>query len=128
MEIAITNDIKVIVETQYEQNYSSPIQHHYVFTYKVTIENNSPYTIQLLRRYWEITDSLGIKKKVEGEGVVGQQPVIEAGDSHQYVSGSNFKTGIGKMLGHYTVERQVDGEQFEIKIPEFSMIVPFRLN
>jgi ApaG protein len=65
---------------------------------------------------------------VEGEGVVGQQPVIEPGESHEYVSGCNLKSGLGKMYGHYTMERIVDGKQLKVNIPVFNMIVPFKLN
>jgi ApaG protein len=124
----ITEGIKVSVETEYQPEYSSPKQFHYVFTYKIKIENNSEYTVQLLRRKWYIFDSDGVKKEVEGDGVVGQQPVIEPGDSHQYVSGSNLKTGIGKMKGYYLIERMIDGKQIEVSIPEFSLIVPFKMN
>ena len=124
----ITEGIKVSVETEYQPEYSSPKQFHYVFTYKIRIENNSEYTVQLLRRKWYIFDSDGVKKEVEGDGVVGQQPVIEPGDSHQYVSGSNLKTGIGKMKGFYLIERMIDGKQIEVSIPEFSLIVPFKMN
>jgi len=124
----ITEGIKVSVETEYQPEYSSPKQFHYVFTYKIKIENNSEYTVQLLRRKWYIFDSDGVKKEVEGDGVVGQQPVIEPGESHQYVSGSNLKTGIGKMKGYYLIERMIDGKKIEVSIPEFSLIVPFKMN
>ncbi len=128
MVTATTEGVSVTVETEYQPEYSSPKQHHYVFTYRVKIENNSDYTVQLLRRKWEIYDSNGVKKEVEGEGVVGQQPVLEPGEAHQYVSGSNLKTGMGKMKGFYLMERTIDGKQIEVLIPEFSLIVPFRLN
>ncbi len=124
----ITEGIKVSVETEYQPEYSSPKQFHYVFTYKVKIENNSEYTVQLQRRKWYIFDSDGVKKEVEGDGVVGQQPIIEPGESHQYVSGSNLKTGIGKMKGYYLIERMIDGKKIEVSIPEFSLIVPFKMN
>ncbi|MBT29517.1 MAG: Co2+/Mg2+ efflux protein ApaG, partial [Thalassobius sp.] len=118
----ITEGIKVSVVTEYQQEYSSPKQYHYVFTYKIKIENNSEYTVQLLRRKWSIFDSDGVRKEVEGDGVVGQQPVIEPGEMHQYVSGCNLKTGIGKMKGYYLIERMIDGKKIEVSIPEFSLI------
>ncbi len=124
----ITQGVKVSVETEYQPEYSSPSQLHYVFTYRITIENNSNFTVQLLRRHWHIHDANNIVREVEGEGVVGQQPVLEAGETHQYVSGCNLKSGIGKMYGTYTMERIMDGKTFEVKIPEFTMIVPFRQN
>jgi ApaG protein len=124
----ITQGIKVTVETEYQPSYSSPSQYHYVFTYRITIENQSDFTIQLLRRHWHIHDAGFTTREVEGEGVVGQQPVLEPGQSHQYVSGCNLKSGIGKMAGTYRMERVVDGATFQVAIPEFTMIAPIRLN
>ncbi len=128
MEIATTEGIKVSVITEYQPEYSHPYQQHYVFTYRILIENNSSNTIQLLRRYWVIYDSNGTVREVEGDGVIGQQPVLEPGEKHEYVSGCNLKTSIGKMFGHYTMEKVVDGKQFRVQIPEFTMIVPYVLN
>jgi ApaG protein len=116
------------VETEYQPDYSSPRQYHFVFTYKVTIENNSNYSIQLLKRHWFIHDAAYSIREVEGDGVVGVQPVIEPGESHQYVSGCNLKSGLGKMFGTYLMEKVVDGSHFEVSIPEFHMVVPFKLN
>lgn len=128
MVTAITEGIKVTVETEYQPEYSSPRQYHYVFTYRVTIENKSQHTIQLLRRKWNIYDANNVVREVEGDGVVGQQPVLESGQSHIYVSGCNLKTGLGKMKGTYTMERVVDGKNFDVIIPEFTMIVPYLQN
>ncbi len=124
----ITQGIKVSVETEYQPSYSSPSQYHFVFTYRITIENQSEFTIQLLRRHWHIFDAGFLAREVEGEGVVGQQPVLEPGQSHQYVSGCNLKSGIGKMVGTYKMERVVDGATFEVNVPEFTMVAPMRLN
>lgn len=124
----ITQGVKVIVETEYQPSYSSPSQYHYVFTYKITIENHSEFTIQLKRRHWHIFDAGFTVREVEGEGVVGLQPLLEPGESHQYVSGCNLKSGIGKMVGTYQMERIVDGTQFSVNIPEFVMVAPLRMN
>lgn len=124
----ITQGVKVIVETEYQPSYSSPSQYHYVFTYKITIENHSEFTIQLKRRHWHIFDAGFTAREVEGEGVVGLQPLLEPGESHQYVSGCNLKSGIGKMVGTYQMERIVDGIQFSVNIPEFVMVAPLRMN
>ena len=97
-------------------------QHHYVFTYKVRIENKSNQTVQLLRRRWEIYDATESRKIVEGDGVVGQQPILEPGEFHTYVSGCNLKSGIGKMRGSFTLEKLMDGKLLEIVIPEFQLI------
>lgn len=123
-----TQGVKVSVNTAYQRDYSSPAQDHFVFTYKIKIENHNEHTVQLLRRHWHIFDANGVVREVEGEGVVGQQPVLEPGEVHEYVSGCNLNTGIGKMHGTYLFERIVDGEQFKVKIPEFNMTVPYRLN
>jgi len=128
MVTQITQGVKVSVETEYQPEYSSPSQYHYVFTYRVTIENNSPYTLQLLKRKWHIADLTALHRIVEGEGVVGQQPILEPGQVHQYVSGCNLRSGIGKMYGTYQMEKVVDGDKVEVVIPEFTMIAPFRFN
>jgi ApaG protein len=128
MVSSVTEGVKVSVKTEYQSDYSSPLQAHYVFTYRITIENASDYTIQLLRRHWTIYDSNGTVREVEGEGVVGLQPVLEPGEVHQYVSGCNLRSSMGKMAGTYLVERIIDGKQVRVAIPEFTMIVPYKLN
>lgn len=128
MVTEITNGVKVSVATSYQQEYSSPVQNHFVFTYKIQIENNSEYTVQLMRRHWYIFDANASVRQVEGEGVVGQQPVLEPGESYEYVSGCNLKTEMGKMKGYYTMERIVDGKQMKVNVPEFVMIVPYKNN
>jgi len=128
MDTKTTEGVKVTVTTNYLPDYSSPVQQHYVFAYKITIENNSEFTVKLLRRHWYIHDATGTVREVEGEGVVGQQPTLEPGESHEYVSGCNLKTGMGKMRGTYLMERLVDGKQFYATIPEFTLIVPYKLN
>ena len=124
----ITQGVRVTVETEYQPSYSSPSQYHYVFTYRIIIENQSDFTVQLKRRHWRIYDVGFTAREVEGEGVVGQQPVLEPGQVHQYVSGCNLKSGIGKMAGTYQMERIVDGTKFSVTIPEFTLITPLRLN
>lgn len=128
MVTEITQGVKVTVETEYQPAYSSPGQYHFVFTYRITIENQSEYTLQLKRRHWYIHDAGFLMREVEGEGVVGQQPVLEPGQSHHYVSGCNLKSGLGKMTGTYTMERIMDGSKLQVIIPEFTMIAPLRLN
>jgi ApaG protein len=128
MVTQITEGIKVSVTIEYQEEFSIPEQFHFVFAYKITIENNSEYTIQLQRRHWFIYDGPFPYKEVEGEGVVGQTPVMEPGESHYYVSGCNLKSGIGKMHGTYLMERIVDGKKFKVNIPEFTMTAPVLLN
>jgi len=99
-----------------------------VFAYRIDIRNDSEYTIKLLRRHWYISDVNTGVREVEGEGVVGRQPVLEPGETHQYVSGCNLKSGVGKMRGTYLMERVANAEQFRVNIPEFTLMVPFRMN
>lgn len=122
MVTAVTSGIQVSVEVTYQAEFSSPHQHHFVFTYKVTIENKSSQTVQLLGRKWEIFDAAEAVKLVEGDGVVGQQPILEPGESHSYVSGCNLKSGLGKMIGVYYMERLFDGKMVKVLVPEFQLI------
>lgn len=124
----ITDGVKISVETIYQPEYSNPANEHFMFAYRVNIENLTENSVQLLNRHWNIFDSNGTKREVEGEGVVGQQPVIEPGDTHEYVSGCNLKTDMGSMKGSYEMERVVDGVKFRVNIPEFYLIAPYKLN
>jgi ApaG protein len=123
-----TKGISVSVSTAYLDDFSVPAQNKYVHTYKIRIANESDYTVQLMRRHWLIFDSAGTISEVEGEGVVGVQPVLEPGEVHEYVSGCHLKSSIGKMVGMYTMERLTDGKQFDVQIPEFTLVMPAMLN
>ncbi len=124
----ITDGVKVSVETIYQPEYSNPANDHFMFAYKINIENVSNNAVQLLRRHWSIFDSNGTQREVEGEGVVGVQPIIEPGQSHEYVSGCNLKTDMGSMKGEYQMLRLVDEVLFDVKIPQFYLIAPYKLN
>ena len=128
MAAITTQGVTVSVTTSYLPDYSSPAQDHFVFAYRITIRNDSAQTVRLRRRHWHIYDANGTVREVEGEGVVGQQPILEPGEQHQYVSGCNLKTGLGKMSGTYLMERIADGREFAVQIPEFTLVVPYRLN
>ncbi len=128
MVTKITDGVKISVETIYQPEYSNPANEHFMFAYRVNIENLTENSVQLLNRHWYIFDSNGTRREVEGEGVVGQQPVIEPGDNHEYVSGCNLKTDMGSMKGSYEMERIVDGTKFSVNIPEFYLIAPYKLN
>ncbi|RYU92834.1 Co2+/Mg2+ efflux protein ApaG [Emticicia agri] len=125
---ASTEGVKVSVLTEYQPEYSSPYQSHFVFSYRIRIENHSDNTVQLQRRKWIIFDSNATVREIEGEGVVGLTPILEPGQSHEYISGCSLKSSIGKMTGSYVMERLVDGKKFRVMIPEFGLIAPFRLN
>ena len=123
-----TLDVVVSVQSAYAAEQSSPEMNHYMFAYRVTITNESNDPVQLLRREWMITDAHGHKRKVKGDGVIGQQPVIMPGQSHSYVSGCDFKTPIGQMRGYYFMQRMSDDANLKVRIPTFTMTSPFILN
>jgi ApaG protein len=128
MEILITKGIKVSVQPDYQAAYSRPATNRYVFSYHIIIENQSNATVQLMRRHWVIWDSDGSTREVEGEGVVGQQPLLEPGQRHEYSSWCDLSTGIGKMYGGYLMVRPDDGSQFMARIPVFELVAPVKLN
>ncbi|MEO0898241.1 MAG: Co2+/Mg2+ efflux protein ApaG [Bacteroidota bacterium] len=124
----VTEGIRVNVRAAYANDESSPSHNYYVFAYQVEIINESPFTVQLLSREWHITDALGRTRIVEGEGVIGQQPVLKSGGRHQYVSGSHFPTAIGKMSGYYVMQRSSDDSMIKVQIPPFVMATPYSQN
>ena len=128
MVTAITEGVKVSVETIYQPEYSNPANEHFMFAYKVNIENLTDYSVQLLNRHWDIFDSNGTRRAVDGEGVVGIQPVIQPGENHEYVSGCNLKTDMGSMKGFYEMKRVTDEELFLVNIPEFYLFTSYKLN
>ena len=128
MTTAITEGVKVSVETIFQPEYSNPVSDHFMFAYRVEISNLTENSVQLLRRHWYIFDSNSTHREVEGEGVVGVQPVIDPGETHVYVSGCNLKTDLGSMKGHFTMKRLVDDALINVDIPEFFLIAPYKFN
>jgi ApaG protein len=128
MVTKISEGIQISVETFYQADYSNPQNHEFMFAYRITIENHNNFTVQLLHRNWNIFDSNGEHREVEGEGVVGTQPVLQAGERFQYVSGCNLRTEMGKMQGFYTMVNQNTKLNFSVKIPPFDLVVPFKMN
>jgi ApaG protein len=128
MSSIITSGVKVIVESFYQSDYSNPLSGEYMFAYRITIENHNPFSVRLLRRHWHIFDSSGAFKDVDGEGVVGVQPVIHSGEYYQYMSGCNLQTEIGRMEGYYILENLNNMQQFKAAIPAFALIAPFKYN
>ena len=128
MKTKITKGVKVSVETFYQPKYSRPAFSEYAFAYRVTIENTSDTTIQLLSRKWQIFDSSEGHSTVKGKGVVGQRPVLEPNSEYQYASGCHLKSEMGSMHGKYVFVNKANGEKFEVRIPRFYMIAPLKLN
>lgn len=128
MNTLISQGIEITVEVFYQPEYSHPVQQEFMFAYRITIINHNSYPVQLLRRQWYIFDSNGDNRQVEGEGVIGQQPVITPGESFQYVSGCNLKTEIGKMNGFYSMMDLNRQSPFTVEIPNFQMVAPMKNN
>ncbi|GAD78745.1 Co2+/Mg2+ efflux protein ApaG [Vibrio ezurae] len=119
--------IKCHVQTKYIEAQSEAESDHYVFIYMITIKNLSPHPVQLLSRYWLITDGDGQQITVEGDGVVGEQPVIASNDDYSYTSSTALKTPVGVMQGHYVMQT-TEGERFRAQIAPFSLSVPNIIN
>jgi len=117
---ATTEGITVTASPFYLDGQSDMLQRKFVFGYFIRIENHRTEDVRLLRRHWIISDSGGNTKEVEGEGVVGQQPVIRPGEAHQYNSYSIIETFEGHMEGTYLLQGE-SGEQFRVTIPRFSL-------
>jgi ApaG protein len=119
------NSPRVCVQVQsvYIESQSAPELERYVFAYTVTIRNLGRTPVQLLGRYWLITNGNGRETEVQGEGIVGVQPHIDAGDEYQYTSGAVLETPLGTMQGHYEMI-DAKGNAFRIAIPVFRLAVP----
>lgn len=121
-------NIRINVRTSFSELQSNIELGEYFFIYHITIENSSEKKVQLISRKWFITDSNGEYRFVEGEGVVGEQPVLSAGGCYEYYSGCLLKSGFGKMRGYYTFLDVQKREEFEVPIPEFHLVLPWALN
>lgn len=118
-----TNDITIEVRAVFLEDQSSAAENRFVWAYQVTISNGGAKSVQLLNRYWRITDARGRVQEVRGAGVVGEQPVIHPGDSYEYTSGTPLMTPSGIMVGSYEMMDE-DGDHFEAAVPAFSLDSP----
>ncbi len=123
---AVTRAIEVSVRPIYLDGQSTPEDNHYVWAYQVRIENVGFETVQLVNRYWRITDAFGRVQEVRGPGVVGEQPVLGPGEMFEYTSGTPLTTPSGFMVGHYEMVTE-DGQTFEVDIPAFSLDDPHQV-
>jgi len=124
----VTSGIEIEVESAYQPDYSDPLTQKFIHTYQVNISNKSNNTTQLLRRHWFIFDSNGVHREVEGEGVVGQQPILSLGESYSYRSWSQLQTDLGRMHGNFLMLDVETGKKFTVEIPFFELIEPARNN
>lgn len=114
----------VRVEPQFLPAESAPDEGRFVWAYTIEIENRSANPVQLLSRFWRITDENGITQEVRGSGVIGQQPVINPGQSFRYTSAAPLAAPSGVMLGAYSMQRVENGEAFDIAVPAFALESP----
>lgn len=119
------NSPRVCIQVQsvYVSSQSIPAEERYVFSYTITIRNLGRFNVQLLGRYWLITNSNGRQTEVHGEGVIGEQPIIEPGGEFQYTSGAVLETPLGTMQGHYEMIDHL-GQPFRTVIPVFRLAIP----
>jgi ApaG protein len=124
---AVTNNVRVEVESRYAPNRSLPFQNEWFFTYTVRITNEGDETVQLLSRHWTVIDASGKVEEVKGPGVVGEQPVLAPGESFQYTSGCQLKTSSGLMRGTYQMV-DGDGGYFDVEIAPFALQEPYTVH
>jgi ApaG protein len=120
---ALTRDIEVKVTPRFIPDRSSPQEGLYFWAYTIEIANRGRETVQLKTRHWRITDALGRLQEVKGAGVVGEEPVLEPGQSFEYTSGVPLPTPSGFMVGTYGMV-SAQGESFDIDVPAFSLDAP----
>ncbi len=115
--------ISISVNTAYLADQSDPSADRYVFAYTITIANTGTVAAQLISRHWIITDAENVTQEVKGLGVVGEQPLLQPGESFEYTSGTAMATPVGTMHGSYQMVAE-DGNKFEAEIPEFTLSMP----
>ncbi|MBU6499481.1 MAG: Co2+/Mg2+ efflux protein ApaG [Rhodospirillales bacterium] len=121
---ATTRDIRISVRSFYLEDQSKPEEGNFVWAYRIRIENRGRETVQLRARTWQITDARGRTQRVHGDGVVGQQPVLDPGEVFEYTSGTPLDTPSGFMRGAYHMVVPESGETFDVVIPAFSLDSP----
>lgn len=124
---AVTNNVRVEVESQYAADHSQPFQSQWYFHYTVKITNEGDDTVQLLSRHWYITDATGHTEQVTGTGVVGERPVLAPGESFTYTSGCPLKTSSGVMRGTYSMVTE-GGDHFDVEIAPFALQEPYTVH
>ncbi len=127
-----TQHVTISVETFFQDQYSNASERKYIFAYRIRIINESPAPVQLLNRQWTVVSATGERRRVAGDGVVGQQPVIPPGAHHEYTSWVQLETPMGAMFGNYGMSRPLAGdtsrELFRVRVPKFILIAPEALN
>lgn len=125
---SIASEIEIKVKVDFREDLSNLDKNEFLFSYEVSILNRSEHRVQLLHRFWEIFDSLGEHRQVEGPGVIGKQPILESGDSHRYSSWCPLRSDTGYMEGHYRFKDLDSNNHFRVAIPKFDLIPPYKQN
>jgi ApaG protein len=124
---AVTNNVRVEVQSTYAPEHSQPFQGEWFFHYTVRISNEGENTVQLLSRHWIVTEVTGRVEEFKGSGVVGEQPVLHPGESFQYTSGCPLKTSSGVMRGTYQMVTE-EGDHFDVEIAPFALHEPYTVH
>jgi ApaG protein len=124
----VTQGIKISVRTGFEGTFNKDRKTQYAFSYSITIENQGNDAVQLTSRHWKIKDSLNRTQEVEGEGVIGQKPILLPGEKHAYTSGCLLFSPFGSMKGHYNMINFATTRKFRVSIPLFNLSAPFSMN
>lgn len=124
----VTRGIKISVVTTFEGTFYKNYKMHFAYGYRITIENQSKDSVQLMERHWNIKDSLNHTEIVDGEGVIGKKPVLKPGESHTYTSGCLLTSPFGAMSGYYKMVNFTTTKKFRVQVPTFKLSAPFALN
>lgn len=127
MFAAETHHIRIEVTPAFLDEQSEPSENRYVWSYTIRISNQGEQQVQLVSRYWHITDAIGQVHEVQGEGVVGEKPVLDPGDEFEYTSGTPLSTASGIMCGHFMMHG-ADGNAFKVDVPAFSLDCPYEIH
>lgn len=132
---SLSDSVTVSSTTTYVEQQSDSSKNHFVFAYRITITNQSSQVVQLLSRHWLINDANQKTEEIYGEGVIGEQPVIQPGESYSYTSGAILETEIGTMEGRYfliskpeELKPNLNAQEFEVSIPRFTLTIPRTLH
>lgn len=128
MKTATTEGVQISVSIRFRSDLSDLFHNKYFFNYRIEIQNNNLFDIQLIHRDWFIFDSLEEISLVSGEGVVGEQPILRPGQKYAYVSGCELTSEVGQMKGFYTFKRLENDALFQVHVPQFDLIYPGKLN
>ncbi len=128
MNTITTEGVKITVTTQFRTDLSQVNESRFFFNYRVEMENMNESSVQLIHRDWYIFDSLNDASIVSGQGVVGEQPILNPGQKYAYTSGCELTSELGRMRGFYTFKNQVTGEMLQIFIPTFDLVYPAKMN